>query len=132
MRLALEIRVPDGLTLRAEVASVQAQDATGRFGLLPGHQAFLTLLAPCILAFREESGRERYAAVDGGVMLLEEDLVSVVTREAAVADRLEEVADAAAAMLEARRRKERAARTEFGELQTALLRELRKAEVKPS
>jgi len=94
----------------------------------PGHEAFLTLLVPCVLSFREENGRERYAAADGGVLVVEKDQVSVVTREAVIADRLEEVADAAAAMLEARRRTERTARAEFTELQSSLLRELHKVE----
>jgi F-type H+-transporting ATPase subunit epsilon len=130
--LRLEIRVPDSVVLSLPVAAVQAQDASGRFGLLGHHEAFLTLLAPCVLSFREEGGGERYAAVDGGVLLLEDDAVSVATREAALAETLEEVADAASAMLEARRRQERTARTEFAELQTSLLRELRKVEVRPA
>ena len=62
------------------------------------------------------------------MLLVEEDRVSVVTREAVIADRLEEVADAAAAMLEARRQQEQTARAEFAELQASLLRELRKVE----
>jgi F-type H+-transporting ATPase subunit epsilon len=126
--LDLEILVPDGVALRAQVVSLGAADASGRFGVRPGHEAFLTLLVPCVLSFREEDGRERYAAAAGGVLVVEKDHVSVVTREAVVADRLEDVADAAAAMLEARRRQERAARTEFAELQTSLLRELRTVE----
>ena len=54
--------------------------------------------------------------------------MAIVTREAVVADRLEAVADAAAAMLEARRLTEKTARGEFAELQASLLRELRKVE----
>jgi F-type H+-transporting ATPase subunit epsilon len=129
--LDLEILVPDGTVVKAAVAGVQAGDASGRFGLLPSHQAFLTLLTPGLLVYREAGGRERYAAVDGGVLLLEGNRVSVVTREAVVADRLEEVADAAAAMLRARRTEEQTARAEFAELQLALLRELRQVEQRP-
>ncbi|HZT80696.1 MAG TPA: hypothetical protein VFA26_10755 [Gemmataceae bacterium] len=131
MSLDLEILVPDSVVLRTRAVSVQAADASGRFGLLPNHEAFVTLLAPCVIVFREEGGRERYAAADGGVLLLEKDQVAVVTREAVVADRLEEVADAAAAMLTARKGQEQLARAEFAELQTALLRELRKVEKRP-
>jgi len=131
MSLELEILVPDGVVVRERVVALQAADASGRFGLRPGHQAFLTLLAPCVLLYRDAGGRERYAAADGGVLLLEGDRVSVVTREAATAERLEEVADAAAAMLEARRQRERAARAEFAELQTSLLRQLREVEGRP-
>lgn len=128
MSLDLEILVPDGVAVQARVVSLRAADASGQFGVRPDHEAFLTLLVPCVLSFREENGRERYAAADGGVLVVEKNHVSVVTREAVVADRLEEVADAAAGMLESRRRHERAARAEFAELQSSLLRELRKVE----
>lgn len=124
MSLDLEILVPDGIAVQSRVASLRAADASGQFGVWPGHEALLTLLIPCVLSFREESGRERFAAADGGVLVVEKDRVSVVTREAVIADRLAEVADAAAAMLEARRRQERQARAEFAELQSSLLREL--------
>jgi F-type H+-transporting ATPase subunit epsilon len=114
--------------VRTPVAAIQAADASGRFGLLPNHEAFVTLLTPCVLLYREENGREHYAAVDDGVLLLEENRVSVVAREAVVADHLEEVADRAAAMLQSRRAEERQARAEFAELQVTLLRELGKVE----
>ena len=106
MSFELEILVPDGTLLQTQVESIQAADASGRFGLLPHHEAFLTLLVPCILEYRVADGTPRYAAADGGVLLMEGDRASVVTRDAVVADRLEEVADAAAAMLKARRAQE--------------------------
>lgn len=127
MTLGLEIVVPDAVVLAARVTGVQAADATGRFGLRPGHEPFVTVLAPSLLVYTDEAGAERYAAVDGGVLLLEGDRVSVVTREAVLADRLEEVAEKAAAILDARRRQERHARAEFDELQTALVRQLARA-----
>jgi F-type H+-transporting ATPase subunit epsilon len=129
--MELEILAPDGPVVQARVAGVRAADASGQFGLLPGHERFLTLLAPCVIFYRDEEGTERYAAADGGVLLLEQNRIAVVTREAAAADRLEDVAAAAAAMLEARRRQEQAAREEFAELQAMLLRELRKVEERP-
>jgi hypothetical protein len=52
----------------------------------------------------------------------------VVTRDAVTAERMEDVADVAAAMLETRRLREKTARTEFVELQTVLLRELREVQ----
>ncbi len=128
MSLHLEILVPDGVVLRTRVQSLSAADASGRFGLLPRHIPFLTLLTPCLLSYRDEAGREGYAAADGGVLLKEEDRAFVVTREAVTAPRLEEVADAAAAMLRERQARERTARAEFAELQATLLKELRKVE----
>jgi F-type H+-transporting ATPase subunit epsilon len=120
----LEILVPDEVIVRTRISALSAADASGRFGLLPHHQRFLTLLVPCVLSFREEDGRERYAAADGGVLLLEKNRVSIVTREAVVADRLDDVAAAAESMLGARRMREKAAHTEFAALRAMLLREM--------
>ena len=128
MSLQLEIRVPDSVVLNTAVSALRAADASGWFGLLPGHENFITLLSPCLLTYRDESGVEHFAAADGGVLFLEGEKVVIVTREAAAADRLEDVAGVAEAMLRNRRAQERTARTEFAELQTSLLRELREVE----
>jgi F-type H+-transporting ATPase subunit epsilon len=125
--LDLEIIAPDRVVAHGRIIALQAADQGGRFGIRPGHEDFLTVLVPCVLRYRAEDGRESHAAVDGGVLLLEGGRVSVVTRDAVVAERLDEVADRAAAMLAVRRGKEQAARAGFAELEVSLLRELRKA-----
>ncbi len=128
MTLSLEIIAPNHVIMQGTIVALQAADASGRFGIRPGHENFLTVLVPCVLRFRREDGREAFAAVDGGVLLLEDDKISVTTRDAVVADHLHEVADRAAAMLNARKDKEQAARAGFDELELSLLRELRKAD----
>jgi F-type H+-transporting ATPase subunit epsilon len=129
--LELEILAPGQVILETRAVSVQAADATGRFGLRSGHEDFLTVLVPCVVRYRMENGQERYAAVDGGVLLLEGGRVAIVTRDAVVSDRLDQVADAAAAMLALRKEREQAARSGFAELETSLVRELRKAVPRP-
>lgn len=124
----LEILVPDGVVLDTPIRGLRAADASGLFGLWPNHGDFATLLTPCVLSYRDKEDREHYAAVDGGALVLQKGQVSIGTREAVLADRIEEVADAAAAMLAARRQEERTAREEFAELQSCLLREMHKAE----
>jgi F-type H+-transporting ATPase subunit epsilon len=128
MTLSLEILVPDSVVLSTTVRSVRAADRSGFFGLWPHHEDFSTLLVPCVLSYRDEDNREHYAAVDGGVLVLQKGRISIGTREAVLADRIEEVADAATAMLAARREEEQTARAEFAELQAALLRELPRTE----
>lgn len=124
MMFGLRILVPDAVVLDTRVTGVQAADATGRFGLRAGHEPFVTSLSPSLLVYTDEGGQERYAAVDGGVLLLEGNQVSVVTREAVLADRLEDIAKQAAAILDIRQREECRARAEFHELQTALVKQL--------
>lgn len=128
MSLELEILVPDGVVLRTRIKSFRGADASGHFGLLPGHEDFATLLTPCVMIYRDEDEQEHYAAADGGVLLLENGHVSITTREAVVADRLDQVADAVVSILEARQAREKTARGEFAELQSTLVKELRKME----
>jgi F-type H+-transporting ATPase subunit epsilon len=128
MSMELEVLAPDGVVLRARARAVRAADASGQFGLWPGHEAFLTVLVPSLLTYWTEDGREHFVAVDGGLLRVEGRTVTVVTRDAAPAERLEEVADAAATMLEERLREERTARAEFAELEALLLRQFGQVE----
>ena len=127
MSLELEVIAPDRVLVETRVIALQAADASGRFGLRSGHEDFMTVLVPCVVRYQLEPGAERFAAVDGGVLLLERGRIEIATRDAVVAERIDQVADAAAAMLAARREREHAARSGFAELETTLLRELRKA-----
>lgn len=131
MTLELELMVPDGVVLKSRINGLSAADASGRFGLLPGHELFVTVLEPGLVSFRDEQDRERFAAVDGGVLVINDNHVSIACREAVVAERLEDVAGRAAAMIEERRLSEQIARADFAELQATLLRQLRKAEGLP-
>ncbi len=97
--LDLEIITPSRQIAHGRVVAVQAADASGQFGIWPGHEDFLTILIPCVLRYRGDDGRESFAAVDGGLLLLEDGRISVATRDAVVAEHLEDVADDAAAML---------------------------------
>ena len=126
--MSLEIFVPDGMVLQSPILGLQAADASGRFGLWPDHEPFVTVLEPCLVTFRDVEDRERFAGVDGGTLVLENNVVSIACREAVVADRLEDVADRVSAMLRERRLHEQTARGEFAELQATLLRQLKHAE----
>jgi F-type H+-transporting ATPase subunit epsilon len=129
--LELDLLVPDGVVLKTRIQGLQAADASGRFGLLPGHEPFVTVLEPGLVIFRDEQDREQFAAVDGGVLVLKNSHVSIACREAIVAERLEDVAGRAAAMIQERRLSEQTARADFAEMQTTLLLQLQKAESSP-
>lgn len=51
-----------------EVVALRAEDATGSFGILPGHAAFLTVLAPSVLRWHGADGIEQFCAVKEGVL----------------------------------------------------------------
>jgi len=90
----LRVSMPTQLVLEQEVSYVQAEDATGRFGILPGHERFLTVLVPSILLYRtgrRGGGRESYVAVRQGVLRVTEEGVSVAAREAVASENLGEL-----------------------------------------
>jgi F-type H+-transporting ATPase subunit epsilon len=122
--LDFEILVPDGVVSHEQISSLEAEDASGRFGIWPHHEPFFTVLAPGVLVYRLENGQELYAAVDGGVLLVEHGRASIVSREALTSPRLEDVAGKARELMAARRALERSTSSAFAELEAALAKQL--------
>lgn len=50
-----------------DILSVRAEDATGAFGILPGHADFVTVLPVSVMTWRS-AGREGHVVVRGGVL----------------------------------------------------------------
>ena len=51
-----------------DIRSLRAEDASGSFGLLPGHVDFLTVLLPTVVRWQHAGGRAGFCAVEGGVL----------------------------------------------------------------
>lgn len=64
----------------AGVASFVGEDATGSFGILPGHVRFATVLVFGLARFRVGSGRWQYLALPGGVVYFADNHMRVTTR----------------------------------------------------
>jgi F-type H+-transporting ATPase subunit epsilon len=89
--LKLRITVPTRVVLDREVTYVQAEDPSGRFGILPRHERYLTAVVPSILVYRYNAGgteREAYIAIRHGVLRVTEDGVEVAVRGAHASDNL--------------------------------------------
>ncbi|HXX69923.1 MAG TPA: hypothetical protein VEK07_22275 [Polyangiaceae bacterium] len=109
----------------ADVRHVRAEDATGAFGIQPGHTEFVTALAVSVLSYRLPSGRERHVAMRGGVLRVSGGaLVEVATREAVASDDLDALRRALQTDLRARAQAEAKARTRATQLNVALVRNL--------
>ncbi len=107
------------------VTAVRAEDASGSFGILPGHADFLTALAVSVVSWTGADGARRHCAVRHGLFTVSGgDEVSVATREAVTGDDLEtlhsQVLDRFAADLEA----ERSERVESTRLHLAAIRQI--------
>ena len=93
--MKVRILTPTDVVLEAEAVHVTAEDPTGSLGIRPGHVPLVTPLVPGIVLVRESGGGERFAAVNGGVMVVTGDAVDIVSRRAVAGTdvrRLEETA----------------------------------------
>ncbi len=72
------------------VLSLRARDASGSFGVLPGHADFLTSLAVSVVSWRSADGRRRFCAVRGGVLTIDNGReIAIATPEAVAGEDLE-------------------------------------------
>ncbi|RAI59985.1 F0F1 ATP synthase subunit epsilon [Roseicella frigidaeris] len=73
-----------------DVVALRAEDASGAFGILPGHADLLTLLAVSVLSWRRADGRPGYCAVRGGIMTVRGGReIAIATREGRLGDSVE-------------------------------------------
>jgi len=108
----------------ADVVSLRGEDASGGFGLLPGHVDYLTVLEPTVLRWRRAGGERGYCAVRGGVLSLSGGELRIACREGIVGERLDELAARVQEAREAQRDSARRARVEHLRLHTRAVRQL--------
>lgn len=67
--LHLTIATPFTVLVESDqVRSLRASDASGSFGILPGHADFLTVLPASVLEWRTDGGSWKYCAIRAGVL----------------------------------------------------------------
>ena len=88
--MKLTITSPFGLIVdHEEILSLQAEDATGSFGILPLHADFMTVLAISVLSWQNMQKKTFYCAVNNGIFVIaNEGDVSIATRQAVVGEDL--------------------------------------------
>ena len=88
--MSLRVTTPTRVVVDREATYVQAEDQSGRFGILPGHEPYLTALVPSILIYRYDDGgeREAYIAVRNGVLRVTREGVEAAVRDAHASDDL--------------------------------------------
>ncbi|MCG6903417.1 MAG: F0F1 ATP synthase subunit epsilon [Rhodobacter sp.] len=86
--MRLRIVTPLSIVVDEDADSLRAEDASGSFGIRPGHAPFLTALSVSILSWKN-AGAERFCALRGGVLTVNGgSTVAVATREAVAGDNL--------------------------------------------
>ncbi len=86
--MRLRIVTPLSIVVDEDADSLRAKDASGSFGIRPGHAPFLTALAVSILSWKTD-GLERFCALRGGVLTVTgSTTVAISTREAVAGEDL--------------------------------------------
>ena len=78
MALALSVVTPEGQAFHGEAETVVLPGSEGEFGILPGHEPFLTALRIGAMTIRKSGGEELHAAVSQGFAEVHGDQVSVM------------------------------------------------------
>lgn len=109
----------------ADVTALRAEDASGSFGILPGHADFVTALDASVVRWRRAGGVTRYAAVRGGVLVVEGGrTVRIACRDGVLGDELATLLARVQAAREARTDADRRERVEQARLHTQVVRQL--------
>lgn len=124
--MKLVITTPFNLAIdQPGVTVVEAEDATGRFGILPLHADFLAALVPSVISWQCQDGSRHYCAVHGGILTVANgDVVAVSSRDAVASDDLEQLEKEVVTRFTRRREEERAARVATERMMLAALRQI--------
>jgi F-type H+-transporting ATPase subunit epsilon len=78
MPIALTVVTPEGQAFQGEAEAVVLPGSEGEFGVLPGHEPFLSALRIGPLTIKKPGGEELHAAVSQGFAEVHDDQVSVM------------------------------------------------------
>ncbi len=121
----LHIVTPLAVVVDETVQSLRAEDASGSFGIWPGHAAFLTSLVVSVVSWMTPDGLSHYCAVRGGVLTVTGgDRIAIATREAVAGDDLATLDQTVLARFRADLEEERMEHVEATRLQFSAVRQL--------
>lgn len=122
--MRLTVTTPLQVVLSEEAVSIRAEDASGGFGIQPGHADFLTVLPASVLRWRG-AGDWHYCALRGGVLRVSGgDRVEIACREAVPGDDLARLEAEVRRTAEAQVNAARKAKGEHTRLHAAAIRHL--------
>lgn len=122
--MRLRIITPLAVVVDEDIECLRAEDATGSFGILPGHAPFVTSLAISIVSWRTADA-EHFCALRGGVMTVGDGSdVEIATREAITGEHLGTLDNEVLARFQADANTERVEHTETMRLQFNAIRHM--------
>lgn len=122
--IPLRIVTPLAIIVDRPATSLRAIDASGSFGILPGHADFLTRLALSVVTWTTPGGAQHFCAVRGGALTVRGGHIAIATREAVTGDDLEWLDRAVLARFRADLDEERVEHVETTRLQLRAMRQM--------
>ena len=83
--LRVEVVSATGIAWEGDALSVIARTTEGDIGILPNHEPFLAGLVPCAAEVLAVDGRREILAIDGGIISVADNRVSLLSQFARVA-----------------------------------------------
>lgn len=83
--IQVEVVSATGIAWEGEALSVVARTTEGDIGILPDHEPFLAGLVPCAAEVLTTDGRREILAIDGGMISVADNRVSLLSQFARVA-----------------------------------------------
>lgn len=120
--MRLKVLLPDRIFLEEEATKVAAESPAGSFCLLPRHVDFVSALVPGLLIYENAARRERFLAIDEGLLVKCREEVLVSTRSAAAGDDLGSLQEIIEQQFEAIDDRERTVRSAAAKLEAGLVR----------
>jgi F-type H+-transporting ATPase subunit epsilon len=109
----------------AEIRALRAEDASGSFGILPGHTDLVTVLPASVVDWEDAAGQRHYCAQRGGVVSVTGgDRVSIACRQGTLGDDLTALATEVRRLRNAEQDIDRRARVEQMRLHAQAVRQL--------
>jgi F-type H+-transporting ATPase subunit epsilon len=107
------------------VTALRAEDATGGFGILPGHADFLTSLVTGVVRWTAQDGVRKYCAVRRGQLSVTGgSMIDITTREAVTGSDLAGLQQQVVARFEAARQSEQAEKVSSTQLELNAIRHI--------
>lgn len=108
------------------VTAFQGEDATGRFGIHPGHERFMTSLAFGLAAFLRADGEWEYLALPGGLLYVARDELTLATRDYVRGTDYQRISAALDAQLRVEERSVDRLHEQLAKMEQELMRRLRR------
>ncbi len=126
--MKLTVATPTRMVVETDDARhVRAEDATGAFGIRPGHADFVTTLPVSVVTWRNGQDHEHFVVVGGGVFMVEDGRhVQIVTRRAVTDDEIDRLGDRALADFRETMEAETESRTAVNRLHAVTMRQIQR------